>query len=237
MDSDIAHSDTFWKLWAWFEKNRKQVLTGITAAAVLTLIIWFFLWRAEEKQIAASQALARIVTAQMTNPGAAQNQAEALLKIATDYPGSSAAERAVLLAAGNLFTQAKYEDAQKQFGRFVREFGNSRLLGQAKLGIAACLDAQGKTNEAIAAYKDLAERHPNEIVVPQAKFALARLYEAQKQPEQAKRLFEEVARGDAYGSIGSEAGMRLEEIKLKYPNLTPTAPLPTNAVPTRIEKQ
>jgi tetratricopeptide (TPR) repeat protein len=235
MDSDIAHSDTFWKLWAWFEKNRKQVIYGVVAAATLALVIWFFVWRSEENQIAASQALARVSSSQLLNPAGGPGTAEAFLKIATDYPGSSAAESAVLLAAGNYFTQGKYSEAQGLFGRFIREYNSSRMLGQAKLGVAASLDAQGKTTEAIAAYKDLVDRHPSEIVVPQAKFALARLYENQKQPELAKKLFEEVARGDSYGSIGSEAGMRLEELKLKYPNLTPIAPVPTNAVPMRIE--
>jgi len=235
MDSDIAHSATFWKLWAWFEKNRKQVTYGAAGALALILVIWFFVWRSEENQIAASQALARVTTSQMTNPNASSGAAEAFLKIATEYPGSPAAERAVLLAAGSYFTQGKYTEAQQQFGRFIREFNSSRMLGQAKLGVAACLDAQGKTAEAITAYKDLVDRHPSEIVVPQAKFALGRLYESQKQPELAKKCFEEVARGDSYGSIGSEAGMRLEELKLKYPNLTPTAPISTNALPARIE--
>ncbi len=44
-------------------------------------------------------------------------------------------------------------------------------------------------------------------------------------PELARNLFEEVERSNPYGSLGSEAGMRLEELKIKYPNLfTPTEP-------------
>ena len=61
---------------------------------------------------------------------------------------------------------------------------------------------------------------------------MARLYEAQNEPEQARNLFEEVERSDPYGSLGSEAGMRLEELKMKYPKLVPPAPpMPTNALP------
>jgi hypothetical protein len=77
----------------------------------------------------------------------------------------------------------------------------------------------------MAAYKELIERHPGDSAVPQAKFALARLYEAQNKPELARTYFEEVAQADPYGSVGSEAGMRLEELKIKYPNLvTPSLP-------------
>ena len=59
----------------------------------------------------------------------------------------------------------------------------------------------------------------------------------QNQPEQARNLFEEVERINPYGSLGSEAGMRVEELKIKYPSLgAAKAPLPTNAVPLKAEK-
>src|SRR5206468_4481552 len=107
-------------------------------------------------------------------------------------------------------------------------------MGQALLGIAASWDAQGKTNEAVAAYKNLVDHHPGESVIPQAKFALARLYEAQGKLEQARIYFEELNRTEHYGSLGSEAGMRLEEMIAKNPGLVPkpaTPSAPTNAIP------
>jgi hypothetical protein len=61
------------------------------------------------------------------------------------------------------------------------------------------------------------------------------LYEAQNKPELARSLFEEVARNNPYGSLGSEAGIRLEELKIKYPNLVaPVTPTPTNAMPFKV---
>ncbi len=152
------------------------------------------------------------------------------LKLAAAYPASSAAARALLRAAASLFIEGKYPEAQAQFQRFARDYRDNPYMGQAMLGIAACLDAEGKTDEAIAAYKSLIDHHPGENVIPQAKFALARLYEAQNKPELARPLFEDVARGDAYGSLGSEAGMRLEELKIKHPNLF--APPPSAMMPT-----
>jgi len=63
------------------------------------------------------------------------------------------------------------------------------------------------------------------------RFALGRLYEAQNEPEQARNMFEEVERTNPYGSLGSEAGMRLEELKLKYPSLAaPIVPVSTNVI-------
>ena len=127
-----------------------------------------------------------------------------------------------------------------QFERFRREHPDSPFVGEALLGVAACLDAQGKSSEAMTAYKDLIDRRPGDYVLPQARFALARLYEAQNQPEQARNLYEEVERTDPYGTLGSEAGMRLEELKheVSAPG-DAGAPAPTNTssrCPRRLRK-
>src|SRR5208282_4455362 len=142
--------------------------------------------------------------------------AEAYLRVAATYAGSRAGARALLVAASGLFVEGKYDEARTQFERFTREYSDSPFRGEALLGIAACLDAQSKTNEAATAYKDLIDRRPTDYVLPQARFALARLYEAQNKPELARNLLEEVERNNPYGSLGSEAGIRLEELKVKY---------------------
>ncbi len=233
MESDITQSEGFWKLWAWFEKNKKQVIYGAVAASVVALIVWYFVWRAHERQVEAGEALSKVNIGQMMTPsGATQDFSQAYLKVAADHAGSAAAERALLLAGGNLFTLGKFAEAQTQFGRFIREYGGSPLLPQAKLGMAASLESQGKTNDALNAYKEVAERYPNASATPQSKFALARLYEAQNQPQQARKYFEEVARSDAGSSLGSEAGIRLEELNIKFPPPAPTnAPSASAAVP------
>jgi predicted negative regulator of RcsB-dependent stress response len=218
MESDITQTDALWKLWAWFEKNKKQVIYGTTAAAAVALIAWFFVWRAHEKQVEASEALARVSLAHLLEPsGANQDDSQAFLKVASEHSGTSAAERAALLAAASLFTQGKYADAQAQFGRFIRENGASQFVPQAKLGVAASLEAQGKTTEAVNQYKEVSERHPNSVAAPQAKISLGRIYEAQNQPQQARKIYEELARSDAGTSLGSEASMRLEELNAKFP--------------------
>lgn len=211
-------------------------MLGSAAALVIGLIVWFVLYQQSQKQINASQALSSVFATQLTSGARAENP-DGFLQIAAKYPHSSAAERALLLAASSLFSQGKSPEAQAQFDKFVREHRESPLIAEAQLGIAACLDAQGKTDQAIAAYKQVVERHPTENVIPQAKFSLARLYEAQNKPDQAYKLYEDVAR-DPYGSLGSEAGMRLEELKLKHPNLaatTPTAPPASKTLPLKVQ--
>ncbi len=230
-------SGTFWKLWAWFEKNKRQVTWGAAALVAVGLGVWLFVWQQNEKEVSASEALSAAAMPQLMMPGAGPATADGLLKIAASYPKSSAAARAVLMAGASLFVEGKYTEAQGLFERFTREYRDSPFMGQALLGIAACQDAMGKTNDAITAYKDIVDRHPGETVVPQAKFALARLYELQNKPEQARILFEDVARNDPAGSLGSEAGMRLEELLARHPELAPKPATPTNALPLRLEKK
>ncbi len=239
MGSDATEALSLYQLWAWVETNKKQVAWGAVALAAATFIAWFFFVHQDAKEIAACEALSAAAAPQVGLPGAGAASAEAYLRVAATYPNSSAAARAVLLGAASLFVEGKYDQAKLQFERFTREHRDSPFMGQALLGIAACQDALEKTNEATVAYKNLVERHAGENVAPQARFALARLYEEQNKPEQALQLFEEVNRSSLGSSIGSEAGMRVEELRLKYPSPapapTPTA-APTNPAPLELQK-
>jgi TolA-binding protein len=237
MESDAGQLPLSHKAWAWFDANRKPALWGAGVVLVAGVIIAFVLYRQNEADVAASEALSNASMPQLTGGGPG-DLTEAYLKVAATYPNSRAGARALLLAAGSLFTAGKYPEAQMQFERFRREHADSPFMGEALLGIAACLDAQGKTRDALAAYKDFTDHHPGDNALPQAKFALARLHEAQNELEQARNLFEEVERSDPYGSLGDEARMRLEDLKIKYPKLfAPMTPAPTNAMPLNLEKR
>jgi predicted negative regulator of RcsB-dependent stress response len=237
MASEVAESFDIYKLWAWFETNRKQVTWAAVIIAAAGLIAWFVIWQHDEKQVAASEALTDVSVGQMASPGA-RPSADGYLRVAAKYPGSGAAARALLMAGGSYFVDGKYSEALAQFEKFRREYRENPLLGEALLGIASCQEAEGKNTDAMATYKDVAEHHRNEPVAPQAQFALARLNEAQNHIEEARRGYEEVAHNDPYGSLGSEAGMRLEELKMKYPTVAAPVPPPTtNAAPFRIEKK
>jgi tetratricopeptide (TPR) repeat protein len=237
METEVAQLPLWQKAWAWFEANKRQTLYGAVGLAVVVLVVAFFLYHQQQADVAAGEALSNVALSQMTG-GSRGDAADAYLKVAAAYPNSRAGARALLLAAGGLFTEGKYAEALTQFQRFGKEYNDSPFRSEALLGIAACLDAQGKASEAIAAYKDLIDRHPADQVLPQARFALGRLYEAQNQPELARNMFEEVERISPYSSMGREAGMRVEELMVKYPNLaTPIVPPATNAAPLQSPKR
>jgi TolA-binding protein len=237
MESDAVQLSLGHKAWAWFETNKKQALVGAGAVVVLGAIVSFYFYHQDEQERAAAEALSGVALSQVTGARGGAEPAAAYLKVAADYPKSSAAARALLMAAGSLFSDGKYTEAKAQFDRFGREYGSSPFMGQALLGSAACQDALGKTNEALTAYNDLIRQRPGENFVPQAHFALGRLYEAQNDPEKARSHFEQVASGNPYSSLGSEARIRVEELNSKYPKLVPRTPVPTNTAPIKIEKK
>jgi len=235
MESNVAQLPLQDRLWTWFESNRKQVLWGALVVVGGGLVVWFLMWRHDENELAASNALSTVAAGMLGAAGRA-DAAEGYLAVAAKYPGSQAGARAQLLAAGSLFAEGKFPEARAQFEKFTHDYNGSQLMGEALLGIAASFDAEGKTDQAVTAYRDLIERHPGEAVIPQAKFALGRLYEAQNKPEQARTQFEEVARLEPYGSFGDEARMRIEDLNARFPKLPPSTPIPTNA-PFTIEKK
>ena len=237
MQSDATESLGLLKLRDWYEANKKMVNYGGPAIVLIGLLIWFVIYLQTAKQVRAGETLTSVSmlhgpTGGQQTDAAKADAANAFLNVANQYPNSPVGARALLLAAGNLFDAGKYPEAKAQFQRFVREHRDNPLVSQALLGVASSFDAQGQAPEAMAAYKDLIDHHPGDPVLPQAKFALARLYVAQDKPELAKNLYEDVERTDPYGSLGSEAGMRVEELIIKYPSLAPKPVASTPVTPS-----
>src|SRR5947207_14583439 len=137
MQSDVAELPLSHKLLAWFEASRKPALMGIAGVAGIGLIIWLMLWQRQEKQIAAGAGLSDVAAMQMSGATPRSELASAYLKVAGSYPGSSAGARALLMAAGTLFTENKFSEAQAQFEKFAREYHDSPFMGGALLGIAS----------------------------------------------------------------------------------------------------
>lgn len=233
MEQDITESAYFFKLWAWFDKSKKQVAWGAAGVAAAAAVVGIVIWSQQEKEGSAAQALSSALVARTFSR---TESPEAMLKVATTYAGTRAGAQALLLGAGELFAGGKPAEAQAQFERFLREYPAHPLAAQANLGLAACFAAEeGKLDEAAKAYKSLVDRFPNANTAPQARFALAGVYETQGKLEAALRMFEEVAGGDLSGTLGSEAGMRAHELQMKLgPIVAANSPLPVVGSATNV---
>jgi len=225
MSSDVTQTAGFYDFLAWLEVNKKRVVAITVVAAVLALAISYSIYNKNQREIAADAALLKLGLPLTQTEQAPTPTARDFEKVAIDFAGTAAAERALLESAGLLFSENQYPEALNQFKKFQAGYGSSRMLGIAAIGVAACLDAQNKTDEAINAYKDVLARFPSESVAGQARIALGRIYEAKKQPDAALKYYDEILKGGARSGWANEAGEFREMLLARNPNLA------SNAVP------
>ena len=225
MEPAVTTTAYFLKLWAWIEANVKRVAVGAGIATVVILLISFYLWQQSQTEIAAGQALTELVIS-ITPDSSTSQLADAYLKIAADFPGTRAGELAAVQGAAALFESGKYAEAQAQFKKYIGTHPGGIFCAQAELGVAASLDAQGKTDLAASAYQRVIGGFSDLNTVSAAKFSLAQIDELQGKLVDAENLYEDIARSNPGGSLGSESALRAMGLKAKLPSApTSTTPL------------
>ena len=205
---------------AWLHFNRKPVAIGAAVVAIVLVGFAFYKWKKNQNELNANAALFALPSLIGATGRASEVRADDFKKIAGEYSGTRAAERADLIAAGVLFTDGKYVEAQREFTRFLDEHAESPLRSQAAIGVAASLEAQNKTAEAVTRYQEIIAKYPGENITSPARLTLARLLESQNKPEDALKHYDDLARSqNPYDPWASEARERRELLFQKYPNL------------------
>ncbi|MGA2242019.1 MAG: tetratricopeptide repeat protein [Verrucomicrobiota bacterium] len=224
MELQDAPATYLFKLWPWFEANRIRIIWGGGVIVVAAGLISFYSWQRDQKEIVAGKALTQVIRSIPRNATASQ-QADLYLKVSTDYFGTSGGQRALLQGAAMLFAAGRYTDAQAQFQKFLDTYPGSFLAAQAALGVATSLDAQGDADLAAGVYQRIINTYSDAVVVDSARFALAQIDERRGKLDEAANLYEAIVHYNPNGSLGSEAGLRLMELKMKQQSAPPsTAP-------------
>lgn len=225
----------FYHIVNWFHANQKRLIIGAVVVFVIGAIVAIVVWHGDKTEEDANAALMALPSTYAANPNYAHATPGALAEVAKEYPGTPAGEHAEILAASVLFTDGKYPEAEQAFKQFITNHGNSPLVAQANLGIAASLEAQGKISDAIAKYQDVIGHYPtDDFITNPAKLTLARLFEQQNKPDQALKLYDELAKiPNQYDPWAGEARDRREQLLAKHPELNkPTVSLtPSTAAP------
>jgi tetratricopeptide (TPR) repeat protein len=216
-------------LLAWLEVNKVKAGIIVALLVVAGLVIATVRYVKQEKEAKASSELLALKPALSPQTNVPPAQPAAFLKVADQFAGTRAAERAHIFAATAFFTEGKYSDAEREFSQFVKDFPDSPWVAEADYGIAASLEAQNKLKEAQAGYQHVATAYPDSSVADDAKLSLARVYNLEKQPDQALRLYNELLTprpGAPPGELGNrEAYERKEALLRANPNLN------TNNIP------
>jgi len=218
------------KFQAWFEVNKKRVLIGSIVVVIVGLGTAMAINYQSQREVRASEALSEVKVPLSPSQLPGSGTADAYLRVANEHKGTQAAGRAIILAGTTLFAQGQYEDAQKQFEKFTREYPASSFVPEALYGVASCLEAEKKPTDAIAKLEELRRRYAKSAVMDETKLSLARLYEDSK-PALALELYDELSANPSSG-IGSEGGLRGKDFLERHPELKKTNAPVISASPT-----
>jgi predicted negative regulator of RcsB-dependent stress response len=217
----------FFKVWPWIETNKNRLIVGACIIAAAVCLAYFFSWRHEQSEIAADKALTALFISLPADTGT-DKLADLYLGVAAKNHGTLAGQRALLQGAAILFDAGRYAEAQAQFQKFLNDYPDNAFAPQASLGVAASLDAQGKTDLAAGAYQKIINGFADATAVNAAKFSLARIDESQGKLTDAFHDYADVAEhSNPNSSLGSEAVQHAIELKARLP----AAPSPTNPAP------
>ena len=214
---DVTENVLF-KLWPWIEANLKPLIYGTAIALVIVCTVSFYSWRRDQREVVAGEALTKVLISNYGN-----SSAEGLLKVAADYPGTRAGQRAWLQGASALFASAKYADAQAQFQKYVNNYPDNDFSSEAMLGIGACLDAQGQLDAAAGQYQKAINTSSDPGVVLNARFALGMIDERQGKISEAQKLYQDIIRTAPQSLEATEASLRLIGLQSTVRASTPAA--------------
>ena len=216
MSSNVSESDGILELLTWLEVNKKRLMVGAVVVAVAGSAMAIYNFQRKQREFAASDALIRLSTGRDTHPTSTE-----YLKVVDEYAGTTAAERALILAAGAYFGEGRHGDAKAKFEHALEKYPSGTMRGIASLGVAACLDEMNKVDEAMAAYQGVVSAYGTDPVVHRAKLAMALLFETKKQPAQALKIYEELSRATPPTPLNSEARLLQDDLIKRHPELKP----------------
>ena len=170
------------------------------------------MWRksAETKIDNAERAFFQAQTATAQNPTLAASELE---KVATRYAGTSAGDRAALLAAQSMMTAGKTADALKKLEALAAAGGTARLGATLQTLLAAAYENVNKPGEAARAYLAAAATSFGDAKA-QRQADAARAYMAAGNNIEAIKLWTALAKDDK-GPLSAEAHVRLGELVVK----------------------
>ncbi|MGD0814968.1 MAG: tetratricopeptide repeat protein [Verrucomicrobiota bacterium] len=227
MEADSLQStERHLKILAWLHANQKKLIIGGCVVAVIVLAAVFMAWQKTEAESSANARLLNVPLETFHGSQMTPTPAGPFLDLAKQSPDTEAGEYAAMLGAKALFTEGKYPEAHQEFSKFIEQYPDSPLIPQARVGLAACLEGEGKTLEAAQKYQEILSVYASDAnITTPAKLTVARLDEALNKPEQALAFYEELARvNNPYDPWAAEARERGEFLLLKHPELRKAPP-------------
>src|SRR5262245_9452902 len=139
MESETTQSALFYDLYRWLDRRKKHVAWAIVGVVAAALVVGFLFWRGNARQENANIALSQAISRGWAN--ARPEPAESFLKVASEFPGTAAGGRALLMSGASQFHDGKFADSEAQFRKYLGQSSGGHFAAQASFGVAASLDA------------------------------------------------------------------------------------------------
>ena len=203
-----------------FIRERKGLAIGVLVAIVVIAGgSAAYTWHRTVQEREAQGLLVKAYSAMWGNaPGAQRNPDEAkhvYTEIAAKYPGTVAAEEA-LIRLGNLQSEgSKYDEAVAAYGNYLTSYPRGRFRAMAGIGKAYAEEAKGDLSAAEKTLTQLVESVKDDPLAGEAYSSLAHVYEAMKKPEDALRIYSQIAERFPQTHWAQNALQRMSALKIK----------------------
>jgi predicted negative regulator of RcsB-dependent stress response len=228
---DTSPELILYKVWPWVERRKNELIGGLVVILLAAGVVFYLSSARAAKDVEAGEA----VTAVVMNPaalGSGSQLASSLKVVADKYAGTAAADRAELQAAGALFDDGNYADAEAQFKKYLDTNPTGPLAATAAFGIAVSQEAQNKLDLAAASYQRVTSAFSTSQCVSPAEYALGRIAEQQNKLSEAVAHYQKaVAAATFGGTIRNQAMMRGQELQAKLAATAPKPAMMTTPVP------
>jgi predicted negative regulator of RcsB-dependent stress response len=234
MSSEVTTGTSAWlDFLGWIETNKNNLMYAGVGVVALAFVVSAYRWNVNRTEANANSALLTLKANQAAASTGIQPLASAAeyQRIASQFGGTSAGQRALLFAAASLFSEGKYAEAQNEFNKALNA-GNGSIAPLAAYGVATSLEAQGKQDEAIKEYQTIASRFPRTASADEGRFAAARILESRNQFDQAVKIYDEMIAAAGASGNGSQAASRKQQLVSRHPELAAAASA-TNAAASK----
>lgn len=212
------------RLALWLEANQKNLIALVVVAFVVVLGTNYMAHAKQKKLEEANEALFKAAPPKfMAGMDPEDPDASGLQKVVSQFPGTSVAEQAALLAAESHYAKGDFEKALEAFQGVQKSSGSSKDPFTADFGVAVSRDALGSTSEAIQAYQAIIDKYSSDNRVHMARLSLGRLLAEQGKSSEALAVYDKIADSDLMNGWKTEASLRREALIQAHPELDTTS--------------
>ena len=175
----------------WIKKHKEPFFTTVVIIAVIALIITFVCIRVKMVNIAASDKLN--MAAQVIASGNLDQGMTLIDDIINTYGKTSSASRAVIIKAGNLIFQKKYDEAETVLKNYIENANPKTVRPIGYPLLISVYDNNNNPEQAISVVKEFLTKYPDNYLVPSVMETLARMYELAGQEEESKNVYKDIS--------------------------------------------